>query len=291
MRLELRTKGPRLDPAEVQDRTDQVVQPGRLRVDDHPRGARVLGGPGHRRVDKAAGRGPDARERGPQVVRDRVDERGLEGVALPSDLRLRRVLPELIPSQREPDLVGGQREDPRLGAVRQPARSVARRPDLSEELGRSCRSIAGRRLDPHPEDLASPAERLAAATGLVRPNPSRGLIAGRANEGREDGARRDLGAGRRVGDDALPSRLAYGDPDTAKACIGRQPPGKVGGGLIRRVGGGEEPAHREEARRLARTGVSLLGPMVLEGDQAADGDGDEEEQQQVEPLARVADDE
>ena len=140
-----------------------------------------------------------------------------------------------------------------------------------------------------PEDLEATAQRLLAAAGLVRANPSCGFVTGRPDERAEHRARRDRHGGVRVGHDRLASVIADRDPHPSKAGIGRQAACELGRGLVGRIGGREQAAHREQARRLPRPRVGLLGSPVLDGDEPPDRDGDEQEEQQVEPLAGVAD--
>src|SRR5262249_37084673 len=73
--------------------------------------AAVLGRPGHVLLEQAPGGGDDRRERRAQVVRDGVEELGLQLVRPPEDLRLGRLAPQPGPLQRDPKLQGNRREE------------------------------------------------------------------------------------------------------------------------------------------------------------------------------------
>ena len=84
--LEARTERAGLDPAHVEQVADEAVEALGLEVDRPGRGATLVVGPGDLGIHQAAGRGADRGERRAQVVRHRIEERVLEGLALPGDL-------------------------------------------------------------------------------------------------------------------------------------------------------------------------------------------------------------
>ena len=91
-----------------------------------PRRARSAGVHLELRLCKGAGRGPNRRQRRPQVVRDRCEERGLRLIAASRDVGRCRCTGKAPALDRLRDLVGGCAKEPRHFGRRQarPARGV-----------------------------------------------------------------------------------------------------------------------------------------------------------------------
>ena len=215
--LEVREERPRLDPADVEELPDEPPQPLGLAVDrpGHlaPLAVREL----QVRVHQAAGDRPDPRERRPEVVRDRVEEGGLQRVALAGDLGVGRLAPKLLAAQGEPELVGGERQEPGRGAVRAAGRARAQAPDRTQRMGI--------RLDEDAVGVEGPGG--ACRSGLAGPrfvdlDPVGGRVSGSSSEDPrhgclEGGAARAGRAGvagaTRIGQDPGLAGAAYRDPD------------------------------------------------------------------------------
>ena len=143
-RLEVGPQRARLDPAEVEQVRHEPVEVLGLPVDRQRAGAAVL--VGHRRGARSSDRpggGADRGQRRPQIVRDRLEQGRLEGVALAGDLGRLRLVGEAILLECLADLVGGGGEQPGLGAARARRRSRARTPQ-TEPIVRPAASITTR---------------------------------------------------------------------------------------------------------------------------------------------------
>ena len=78
-----------------------------------------------RRDRPARRQSPGCWARRPQVVRDGVDQRGLEGLALAGNLKIHGRVLELVAPQRDRELVGGKGEDARRLATRLAGGAIA----------------------------------------------------------------------------------------------------------------------------------------------------------------------
>ena len=109
--VQLGPKGARLDPAEVEEVRHDPIEARDLALD------RVGAGRPAGLVEVAvrperAGRGADRRERPAKVMRDGLEQRRLEGVALAHDLGRTSVVGEPVMGERLADLVGGGGHEP-----------------------------------------------------------------------------------------------------------------------------------------------------------------------------------
>ena len=92
-----------------------------------------------------------------------------------------------------------------------------------------------------------------------------------------------------VGQDPFPSRALELDPDTGESGFAGESVDDRTGDLLGAVGGGQQPADREQAGRLDRAPVRLGGTLTTERGEAPDGQRDDEDEHEVEQLARVGD--
>ena len=119
-------------------------------------------------------------------------------------------------------------------------------------------------------------------------DPARGLVAGRPDERGDDrGGRQRSVAG--VGQDPLPAAALEHDPDPLETGFAGEPFDDRAGDRLGAVGGRQQSADREQAGRLDRPPVRLGGTLPTECREAADGERDDEDQDEVEQLARVGD--
>jgi len=167
----------RLDPPEVEEIGDEAIEALDLALDGGRARPPALG------VDVALGAkrargGPDRRERRPEIVRDRLEQRGLESVALARDLGGPRLRREPVRRQRLTDLVRGGRQEPRRRPVGVAAATVARRPHRPEDPAARLDSNAIRLHLASFGRLAGPAGR----RRVVDSHPARRLVAGGAAE-------------------------------------------------------------------------------------------------------------
>ena len=236
------------------------------------------------RIDQRAGGGPDARQRGAEVVRHGVEQGGLERVALAGDLRLGRGAAQLVAPQGQAQLIRGKGEQPRRLAPGQ--RRVRRqlRPEPAERL------VVGLHPDLQQRPGAGPGGRPAVGA-LVGPDPPGWLLARRSGKGRGERRGRQGRAGPRVGEHAGPAALLRHDPGPLQAGIRHEARHDPGTGRLEVRCRHEQAADREQRGRFGRATCGLLGPLRAERRQPADDDRHEQEQQQVEPLPRVGDDE
>ncbi len=87
---------------------DEAVESLRFGVDRLGGAAHLVIRPIEVRVGQAAGRGADAGQWRSQVVRNRVEQRALEGVAPSRDLGARCLAAQAIASEAESQLIGRQ---------------------------------------------------------------------------------------------------------------------------------------------------------------------------------------
>ena len=113
----VRPELPRFDPAHVEQIRDQAIEPLGFMVDRRRDLAPVFGRPLDVRVHQGPRGGPDRRERGPQVVRDRIEQGRLERVAPAGDLGRRRLATEPFALERPADLIGGSRQHALLALI------------------------------------------------------------------------------------------------------------------------------------------------------------------------------
>ena len=268
-----------------------------------------LVGPGDLGVGQPAGRRPDARERRAEVVRDRVDEGGLE--ARRSGARPRgpmRGLAELVAPQRDSAIWSAARASTRVstrvGSPRARSRSptsVPSTPPSTSIRARYCGIVGRRGAGRRPPSS-------------VGPDPVRRLVAGRPDEVRRD-ARRAAAASPSpvsasdrsapVGPATIqtrsrPAALAHPRGDLGRGLrgrrcgrqrstegeqrvrLGRPPRGFVGAGALRRheptrrrgprTGTGRDPAPR--AGRRSTSENRGFGEQEVVGEERGDGRGD-----------------
>ena len=281
------------DSTQVEHVPDQPAEPHRLEVDrsgDRSRLVRVQRDIG---VHEIPGRGPDRRQRRAQVVGDRIEQRRLEGVALPGHFRLGGFGGETVAHHRLAELIGRRGQNSRVRPTRHRIPDGARGPDRADRLEA--------RLDRHPKQrlgfypFATVWDPLAAGAGYPFPGASGAFVVDpdpvRLSLGRgcvEQPARSDRGsglAGHVAGHDPL---VAGGgsepDPDTRHLGLAGQSLGQTRSGLERGGGGGDFAAHGEHRLRLGRAELGFLAPLHLERAQPPDGDGHDEEEQQVQPF-------
>ena len=168
-------------------------------------GKRVLGG----HDDPGA----DARQRCAEIVRNGIEQRGFQGVALTSDLGGGRLRRQAVTSKPEGELVGRERQQPRLFSGRRTGCLAPARPhrpehlavdlDLHAEHAHAIRTPSGSRADR--------ALGLRALGSDVRPQPAGRLIAGCPNEHVVHGRPRDRRARASVRE--CPLSCAGGEPD------------------------------------------------------------------------------
>ena len=99
------------------------------------------------------------------------------------------------------------------------------------------------------------------------------------------------GPGARVGEDPLAPAAGEADPDAVEPGVAGQPLDDRAGDRLRRVGRREQPADREQPGRLDRSSVGLGGALAPERGQAPDGERHDQDEHEVEQLARVGHDE
>ena len=137
-----------LDPAHVEQVRDESIEPIGLAVDRRRDRSPLVRRPIDGRVHQRPRGGPDRRQRRAQVVRDRVEQRGLQRVAPSRHLGRRGIAGEPIALERPAELVRCRREDPRLariGVAQRSGASAPQRPELP---------LPRRDADPIRDDLA-----------------------------------------------------------------------------------------------------------------------------------------
>ena len=133
------------------------------------------------RIDQIAGSRPDAGERRPQVMRHRVEQGGLERVALSGDLGARSPPGEAIASQATGRSGRRQGQDLVSARVRHPLERSRSAPMLPRTpIDRSDRRPT---VSIRTEDLSATGRSAPSAAGLVRANPASGFVTGRPDEG------------------------------------------------------------------------------------------------------------
>ena len=128
------------------------------------------------RVGEVAGRRPDARQRRPQVVRHRIEQGALEGVAAPGDLGARRLLAQAVAAEAEGDLVGGQGQEP--GRLRPECRPTGGRIAQSDPRTVPPVSILMRRTSPSAGGRSDAGVRVLRARGHGPSGPGRRRASG-----------------------------------------------------------------------------------------------------------------
>ena len=228
-------------------------------------------------------------------MRHGIEQGALLGVGSPGDLDLGGLTAEIVAADRKRELVGGEREE----AGRGPVRLGGAWPERGFE--RADRHAVG--FHPDPQDRAtmgdpravSGAFRLRRArlgrSRLVRPDPMGGGVAGRPDEGGDDRRAGEWRPGVRVGDDMRSLAALADDPDPIQGAIPDEALGDLRGRRLDVRLRREDPADREERARFGRSSRRLCRPLRAERRQPADHDGKDQEEHEVEPLLRVADDE
>ena len=92
-----------------------------------------------------------------------------------------------------------------------------------------------------------------------------------------------------VGQDPFPRSALELDPDTGETGFAGEPVDDRTGDLLGAVGGGQQPADREQPGRLDGAPVRLGGTLTTECGEAPDGQRDDEDEHEVEQFARVGD--
>ncbi len=123
---------------------------------------------------------------------------------------------------------------------------------------------------------------------LVGADPACRLVAGRSDERGDDRGGRWRSVAR-VGQDPLPGAAIEHDPDSPESGIAGDPLDDGAGDRLGAVGRCQQSADGELAGRLDRPPVRLGGTLPTECGEPADGEGDDEDQDEVEQLARVGD--
>ena len=134
--LELRLERSAFDPAQVEQVAHEAAHSFRLSVDRQKGLAPVLGRPGDRLVEHAAGSRPDRRQRGLQVVRNRVEQSRLEGLAASSNLRTRTLHVDLVANDCLAQLVRRSGQDAGLRSIRLALFAGPQCPDGAQDVSR-----------------------------------------------------------------------------------------------------------------------------------------------------------
>ena len=231
------------------------------------------------------GGGPDRRQRRPQVVRHRLQQRRLERVALARDLGGLGLRGEPVLGQRLADLVGGGGQQPRLRPVGLAAIRDRASPRSTRTAVRRPRSGPGR-----PPVPLAPAARGAVGDGHARHRAgvSSGVRCRTLIDAGEPGAG-SIGLG--VG--CHPFARVVGakrDPDalhraSRRAGCRRSRAGPRG--VDSRCASARLTWNSARASRSRAFAISVRD--ALEGDELADDDADEQQQDEVQPLVRVGD--
>ena len=233
-------------------------------------------------IHERAGGRPDGGERRPQVMGDGIEQRRLERVAAPRDLGGRRLAPRAGRARApRPIWSAAAAMHPRLPRV-----GIAQLPRPIDPDGAE-RSIAGGDGDAIRRLVAGRARRLGVAPGGVHPDPLGGLVAGASAErGVRPAGSSAPRAGRcGVGHD----RLTHHHPDAVGLDLVAHHPGD----RARADPGSRSVASVkrdvEQRPRLALALGRRDRPFALAPGQAADHDPHDEQQDEVQPLARVLD--
>ena len=268
----------RLDAAHLEQAVDEAAETLALGVDLLGRVPDACGVEVRRRVRQPAGERPDAGDGRPQVVRDGVEDRTAERIALAGHLGGGQLGAEHIAAVGDRELVRRQREEAPGAApgarLARSARGVDRPGDLVAGVDRD--QVVGRRVV-----VGGHGSRAG-----VEPEPLGGVFLRAHQRPRRSSIRRGRFPGPGHG---AAWRVGLLNPDRVHLRVHLQPERDLRRGLLERRGHRHVAAHRHERDALAHATVSLLGALPLEGRQTADHDGDEEEQQQAEPLGGVRD--
>ena len=144
VQLERRMQRAAFDPAQVEHVAHQPAQALRLRVDRAGGGPLFVARPIHVGVHQVPGGSPDRGQRRAQVVRNRIEKGGFQGIALAGHFRGRRLGGEAVADDRLAELVGCGGEKAGVRSAREGVAVDARGPDRADGLA------AG--LDRHAED-------------------------------------------------------------------------------------------------------------------------------------------
>ena len=117
-------------------------------------------------------------------------------------------------------------------------------------------------------------------------DPSGGLLARRSDQRRDDAATGD-GSRARVREDSLVLAAGEPDPDAIEPSVAGQPLDDRAGHRLRGIGRREQPADGELPGRLDGATLGLGGALAPESGQAPDGDRHDQDEDEVEQLARV----
>ena len=314
VQFERRVQRPAFDAAQIEHVAHETAQALRLRVDRAGGGALLVARQLDVRIHEISGGRPNRRQRRAQVVRHRIEQRRLERVSLARDFGCGGLGGEPVTHDRLTELVGGGGEKPSMRPARERIAVDARRPnraddiaarqDRDAEYGQRLVALAGLLVGGfgggcmgrfaavfRARQVGGFMARFAAVLvestggGLPHASPAR-LRLGRARV--HDPARSESRSGLpgpAVGHDALlRGGTAQADPDALHLGLARQPVRQQrsrlqGGG---RVGG--VAAHGEHGASLRSAQLRLAPALELKSAEAADRDGHDQEQQQVEPL-------
>ncbi len=275
----LGAQGAGLDAAEIEEIRDEVVQVLHLTIDGVRARLLVLGrqaAPG----PEGARRRTDRREGRPQVVRDGLEQGRLERVALTRDLGRLGLGREAVVRERLPELIGDGGEEARLRRIGLAPGPWSSGPDGPEHCI-PCRDADAERLEARA--LAGVQQR------PVDANPSDRTLVRKAVEDGVQGTRTG-GSGPGVGRDALVRVVrSQRDPHPLHGRGGTQRSGDCREDLVGGVPRRELAAHPEQVPRLPLPRDRDPGPRPLQCGQVAHHDRHEHEQDEAEPLARVAD--
>ena len=238
------------------------LSPARLRYSTSRSIASALLGAGPRRQPAAgpqgAGRRADGRQRRPQVVRYRLEERRLQLVALARDLRRLRLRSETVERNGLTGLVGCRSQKPRLGRVGAGGAAGPKRPDGAERFSGG--------LDPNASTPPGrwppfdPAGLFGAWTRIHRAGSSPGM---RRRMAWTEGTRRRASPPVSATTRSLPSLPRPTQTRTIRASARRM--AAIAGRTVEVSRSGREgTADVEQGERLALPGPCILGPGTLQ---------------------------
>jgi hypothetical protein len=207
----------------------------------------------------------------------------LEQLAAEDHLGVARLGGESLALPRQAQLVGGQREEPRLLPGRPAAAVRPARADGAELLAVG--------LDPDPVHVVPRLAPRSIASGVraVSDDPSSGFRCRLAGEDRLE--RRSIRLGPLAGVDLhdLASSRRPRDPDPVHRRPVEQDSGDRRQRHRRRRRGRQRPTDAEQGGRLVEAPLCLGRPVGLLAGEPADRDADGQEQDEIDPLARVDD--
>ena len=134
VQLERRVQCTAFDPAQVEHVPHEPAQALGFEVDRASGRTRIFGRPTHVRIHQIAGGGSNARQRRAEIVRDRIEQGGLERVALACHLGRGGLGGEAVSNHRLPELVGCGSEQTGMGTPRERVAVDACRPDRADGL-------------------------------------------------------------------------------------------------------------------------------------------------------------